>query len=271
MHTCDACAPKSLIQLCAPSPTTWVSRLEKGVHMQEGPEADKNLALWTSVQTIDPAMTKQFVRPGGFAGTAVVPIEVVRMATAQFGPCGLGWGVEILEEHYKEGAPIPCEGDQVVREVIHILRVQLWYKVNGEVGKIVQYGQTPFVVRTNQGPLTDEEAPKKSLTDATIKCLSLLGFAADVFAGMYDDSKYVNDLRLQYGGGDQPGSEGVQQQQRFSERYAEYKSKIQSGKMVDVSLARRTIQQDKDLSAMERSMLLAMKEMKPAVGDANFI
>lgn len=39
--------------------------------------------------------------------------------------------------------------------------------------------------------LIDEDAPKKSVTDALIKCASYLGFAGDIFSGRWDDSKYV--------------------------------------------------------------------------------
>jgi hypothetical protein len=39
--------------------------------------------------------------------------------------------------------------------------------------------------------IVDEDAPKKSVTDALVKCASYLGFAGDIFSGMWDDSKYV--------------------------------------------------------------------------------
>ncbi|WP_434771820.1 hypothetical protein [Pseudomonas entomophila] len=38
---------------------------------------------------------------------------------------------------------------------------------------------------------TDGEAPKKSLTDAIKKALSMLSFSADVFLGLFDDNAYV--------------------------------------------------------------------------------
>ena len=39
--------------------------------------------------------------------------------------------------------------------------------------------------------MVDEDAPKKSVTDGMVKCLSMLGFAGDIFSGQWDDSKYV--------------------------------------------------------------------------------
>jgi hypothetical protein len=43
----------------------------------------------------------------------------------------------------------------------------------------------------------DDEAPKKSLTDAVGKCLSLLGFAADVHMGLWDGDKYTAEAAKQ--------------------------------------------------------------------------
>jgi len=43
----------------------------------------------------------------------------------------------------------------------------------------------------------DEEAPKKSLTDAMKKCLSLLGVCSDVFMGEFDDRTYVEAAQLE--------------------------------------------------------------------------
>ena len=41
----------------------------------------------------------------------------------------------------------------------------------------------------------DDEAPKKAMTDALTKAFSHLGVSADVFLGLHDSSKYVNDLK----------------------------------------------------------------------------
>ncbi|MFK8333452.1 hypothetical protein M2D63_026040, partial [Pseudomonas sp. BJa5] len=43
---------------------------------------------------------------------------------------------------------------------------------------------------------TDGEAPKKSLTDAINNSLSMLGFRADVFLGIFDDRDYVQQREL---------------------------------------------------------------------------
>ena len=44
----------------------------------------------------------------------------------------------------------------------------------------------------------DDEAPKKAMTDAMTKALSHLGVSADVFLGMFDNSKYVEKVAAEY-------------------------------------------------------------------------
>ena len=161
-----------------------------------------NLALWESVQATDPKYTKKFTRGGGFSGTAINATYLAKKATETFGPIGMGWGIEVEDERYAEGAPIVDEKHgKVGHEVIHVLRIKLWYNRFDEHlgdmarGEVRHYGQTVFVGKNKHGVFTDEEAPKKSLTDAMSKALSLLGFASDVHLGLYDDNKYVSDLK----------------------------------------------------------------------------
>ena len=145
------------------------------------------LSIWDAVATPDPKFTKDFNK-GGFKGKATSPVYLARRATEQFGPYGLGWGVEIEDERYVEGHIIDERG---TRAVIHVLRIVLWYMQGDKRGEARHYGQTDFVGKNKHGPFTDEEAPKKSFTDAMTKALSLMGFAADIHMGLFDDNKYV--------------------------------------------------------------------------------
>lgn len=148
-------------------------------------EEEKNMELWKSVQQTDPRFTKSFSRAGGFSGTAINATYLIGRATKLWGPIGGAWGYSIEDEKYVQGS----EG-----YMIHVLRIRFRYP-NGE---FPAYGQTTFTGINKNGPFTDEEAPKKSLTDAITKALSMLGFAADVHLGMYDDNKYVSSLREKF-------------------------------------------------------------------------
>lgn len=157
-----------------------------------------NTSLWQAVEKTDPSFTKQFSRGGGFKGTATNATYLARKATEQFGPCGTGWGVQVLDEEIIEGAPLLLDGAVVAHERIHKVRAKLWYVRDGARGEVEQFGQTQIVGKNKNGFYTDEEAPKKSLTDAMSKCLSLLGFSADIHLGLYDDNKYVAKLEAEF-------------------------------------------------------------------------
>lgn len=156
-----------------------------------------NLELWNKVNTTNPEYTKSFNRGGGFKGTAINPIYQIRRATELFGPVGIGWGWEVLNEEIIKGAPLFSEKLVVGNELIHSLLVKVWYVYEEKRGEVVQYGATTLVGQNKYGFFTDEETKKKSLTDAIGKALSCLGFSADIHLGLYDDNKYINDLKQQ--------------------------------------------------------------------------
>lgn len=261
-------------------------------------QGTSNIALWEIVQATDPKYTKDFTRRDGFSGTAINATYQAKKATEAFGPMGLGWGVKILDERYIEGAHMGwnAQGSDLGPEKIHVVRVELWYRWHGERGAIEHFGQTKFVGCTANGVFTDEEAPKKSVTEATSKCLSLLGFGADVYMGLYDDSKYVSAVKERFAESNQVGGRaqpvagstvaahtGTVQEQApaappgtnvaapLSERYKYYKEEIQKG-VADIGRKRFFIQNDKELSDMERATLLSMPEMQlqpPGAGSSS--
>lgn len=156
------------------------------------------LKVWALVQATDPKYTKQFNRGGGFKGTATNATYLARKATEQFGPCGIGWGVTVVDEQIIVGAPHMQDGVVIANDTIHKLHVKFWYVLDGVRGEIEQFGQTQMVGKNKNGFYTDEEAPKKSMTDAMSKCLSLLGFSADIHLGLYDDNKYVAEMKEKF-------------------------------------------------------------------------
>ncbi len=119
-----------------------------------------------------------------------------RKASETFGPCGIGWGYEIVEERIEDGKPnvvLNKETQQPEQhhDKNHTIKLKLWYKYNGEQGEIVQFGHTKAMYYSNKGYwVHDEEAPKKSLTDAIKKALSMLGIGGDVFTGQFNDVNY---------------------------------------------------------------------------------
>lgn len=139
------------------------------------------MKLWQSVCVTDPVAVKP-ITGKQYKGNSPKPYWVIQRATETFGPCGIGWGVEIVSERFERF------GD----ESLHVACVRVWYVWGDKRGQIEQMGQTRAEYTSAGGKhIVDEDAPKKSVTDGMIKCLSMLGFAGDIFSGQWDDSKYV--------------------------------------------------------------------------------
>ena len=144
-----------------------------------------NLEIWNRFADIDPAYTKPITgKP--YKGTSPNPQYVIRCLTDIFGPVGQGFGWEVVREEF---TPL---GDQV----LHWCRIRFWHGKRENCFE--SYGQTKALMKTQNGMMLDEDAPKKSLTDAIIKASSQLGIAANIFLGRWDDQKYVQQVNSEY-------------------------------------------------------------------------
>lgn len=175
---------------------------------------NSNLELWHRMMPTDAKLsiggaekdiTKPFTRSGGFKGTAINSTYVVMRLTAAFGPVGLGWGYEVVTDDVVTGAPVYDEKKEVLgHEMVQRTRIRFWWRNPEQItaaaehdyacrNSFEQFGQTMLVsyIKSQGRFVTDEEAWKKSLTDAITKAASHLGIAADVHLGLWDDNKYT--------------------------------------------------------------------------------
>ncbi|MBR9770007.1 MAG: hypothetical protein GYB54_02625 [Gammaproteobacteria bacterium] len=158
-----------------------------------------HLSLWRQVEKTPTTA----IKPADVDGQKIMTLDqvyVIQLATELFGPMGIGWGYRIEDERYDQGAPIldAKTGTLIAQEQTHTVRLVLWYRWQGEKGEVTQFGHTRAVYRTRNGHWkTDGEAPKKSVTDAIKKCLSLLGFAADVYGGKFDNTGYLQERQAE--------------------------------------------------------------------------
>jgi hypothetical protein len=149
----------------------------------------KNKALWGRVFTTDPKAVKP-ITGKQYSGNSPKPYWIVERLTDEFGPCGIGWGFNILNERFERFSDT---------DTLHIASVRFWYVLDGQRGELEQIGQTKSSYTTGAGKfMLDEDAPKKSVTDALVKCASYLGFAGDIFSGRWDDSKYVAEAAKEW-------------------------------------------------------------------------
>ena len=137
--------------------------------------------IWDQVKKTDPRFTKK-VNKGFGEITTIDPMSQIMKMTEVFGPVGNGWGYDVNYNYL---------GTDNNQTAIVTAEVTLWTE-----SKANNFGPVCSVQKLYRktGAL-DDEAPKKAMTDAMTKAFSHLGLSADVFLGMHDNSKYVENLK----------------------------------------------------------------------------
>lgn len=156
-----------------------------------------NMQIWSQVEKTDTQFTKK-AKVNGQNITSLSGTAMIMKATEIFGPAGIGFGWNVLEERFDIGMEI-FAGEAEKRVSLgftqnHTVRILFWFMHEGQRGEIESYGCTSALYKSTYGMSGDGEAPKKSLTDAIKKALSALGFSADVFLGLHDDANYLEQL-----------------------------------------------------------------------------
>lgn len=171
----------------------------------------ENMRLWDKLGKTNPEHTKGFTRAGGFKGTAIKPMWSFKRMTEEFGPCGEGWGVN--EPSFQV---VPGEN----KEVMVYCTVGVWYSVDADTRSMLVHGvggdKIVTHIKANQQYNkperweSDDEAFKKAYTDAIGNALKLIGVGADVHMGLFDDSKYVQEMKQEFA--EQPDEPPVEPQ-----------------------------------------------------------
>lgn len=139
----------------------------------------ENMKLWNDVCVTDVDDTKEVSFGRKF--TAIDAHAQVRAATEQFGPVGEGWGWDV-ELIFMQNETIGA-------------KVTMWQ--GDRKHTFCHFGQASLKLKGKDSNKDDPDALKKATTDGITKCLSYLGFNADVFLGKFDDNKYVQDAKNQ--------------------------------------------------------------------------
>jgi hypothetical protein len=154
----------------------------------------KGLDLWNAVEAVDKSYTKP-ITGREFSGNSVNLTYTTRKLTEALGPAGDRWGWEVMDEKVHEYGG---EGQKNF-VAIHSVRVRLWFRRDdGTFGHIEDYGTTKLAYYAGKGAdrylKVDEEAPKKSISDAKSKLFVALGGSAQLWLGEFDRSqhKYID-------------------------------------------------------------------------------
>lgn len=152
-----------------------------------------NTEIWDKLKRVPPEHLKSFERAGGFKGTAIKPMWTIHRMTEVFGPIGKKWGIGEPRFETHEGK----DGELLV-----FCYVPIWFDdedgnrdrffgVGGD--KVIKYIKANERYNRPERWENDDEAYKKSYTDAVTNALKMLGAGADVHMGLWDGNKYIDE------------------------------------------------------------------------------
>lgn len=170
---------------------------------------EENLKLWHSVEKTNPKYTKN-ANVGGNKITSISPQFQIMNVTEKFGSYGSTWGFKNIELDYSlvstpfkrektEGA-YPNKKVVGVEDAVMGLVVfkAIFFYPNGEFPII----NSISLFTNNDMTKLDDNFAKKVETDALTKAISKLGFNADIFMGKFDDVRYVEEMKAEFGNED---------------------------------------------------------------------
>ena len=141
-----------------------------------------------------PAEAKKQFNNGRFSGTDINPMWRIKKLTEMFGPAGIGWYVDEVEERWEKLSEESWEKDDNGKWVkvgeattIAIVNLKLYVKENGEWSKPI-YGTGGNIVYSKGRP--SDEGYKMAYTDALSVACKALGVGADVYFEK-DKTKYT--------------------------------------------------------------------------------
>ena len=162
--------------------------MNKKVDIEEvEPEPINNMALWDRVKR-PPVEALKTIKGGRLKGMSDInPQWRYQAMTECFGQCGVGWKYEIVDTWTKDGA----NGSVMV-----FARVNLWVNLGGIFSNaITGIGGSMLISKESSGLHSNDEAYKMAVTDALGTAMKMLGVAADIYAGLWDGSKYKEPIK----------------------------------------------------------------------------
>lgn len=132
-----------------------------------------NMDIYEKVREV-PQTAQKTIQGGRLKGfTDINPMWRIKALTEQFGPCGVGWYIDIKDKWLESSA-----NGEVTANVI----IELYIRTEGEWSKpIVGIGGSKFVSNEKNGPTVSDECFKMALTDAISVACKSLGFGADIY------------------------------------------------------------------------------------------
>jgi len=142
----------------------------------------ENLTIYNALKQ-PPREVLRTIQGGRLAGkTDINPQWRYKAMTEQFGVCGIGWKYEIVRA-WSEPA---SEG-----QIFAFAEVSLFIHDNDKWSDAIPgYGGSMLIEKEKAGLHCNDEAYKMAITDALSVAMKMLGVAADIYAGLWDGTKY---------------------------------------------------------------------------------
>lgn len=156
-----------------------------------------SLELWNKVSRPPREALKQ-IKGGRLQGmTDVNPQWRFKAMTEQFGPCGEGWKYEIVKLWTEPGPEgVVMAFAQIALSIAMEGRADAWHE------PIPGIGGSAMVAKELAGLRANDEAYKMAVTDALSVAMKALGVAADIYAGLWDGTKYRDAPTTPHSGSD---------------------------------------------------------------------
>lgn len=146
-----------------------------------------NLEVWNKLKQPPPSALKP-IMAGRLKGKSDInPQWRYQALTEQFGPCGIGWKFEVVKLWTE-----PASDGQVFA----FAEVRLYVTADPVDSRgawseaIPGIGGSLLLQKESGGIHANDEAYKMAVTDALGTAMKMLGVAADVYAGLWDGTKY---------------------------------------------------------------------------------
>jgi len=142
----------------------------------------KNLELWNKVEKTNPKYTKK-ANVKGNRITSIAPQYQIMNATEHFGIYGVKWGFKEIE---------------IDHTLVNVCGLIYWKAIFFFPGGEFPATNSISIWRDAAMTKPDDNFAKKIETDSLTKCLSKLGFNADIFLGKFEDERYLNELKEEF-------------------------------------------------------------------------
>lgn len=157
-------------------------------------ESSPGLKIWRTVEDSD----ADFNRPGNDGRrsfTTVDPHFQLKRATAMWGPYGDQWGITNVSFNVLVSKEPASKRGEARETSVMLMTGHFFYpNPNPKIDSPISF---EYAVDRAFKPGWD--VCKFLQTNFRSKCLSLLGFNADVYLGMWDDCDYVRGQEIKYG------------------------------------------------------------------------